>query len=470
MNPQRRWKVAALALGIIWLRPNASVASGEPSGPLPVMQRGVQQISRDTIHGIGLSEDDTEVEPDVAVDPFNPSVVVATLAQGRNPDGASSALGFATSHDGGLSWTAGTLPGLMTAQGGPWLRTGDSTVAFGPDGAVYIGVGGANRDTCERGLGVERSDDGGLTWSGPLYAQELVECDHFVDNESLTVDTFPASPHEGRLYLTYIRGFDFHPFAPIVMRYSDDRGETWSPMVVISGRIQGEGALPLVQPNGDLTVVYEDAIGPPFRLYAQTSNDGGATFTKPQVIARDEWREAHGMRTGFGIPAAAVDPVTAGIFVVWQDGRFRDPLNDILLIRSADGRHWGAPVRVNQDPEESRIDHLTPVVAAFAGEVHVTYFTRDDSGGYSRFLDERYIVSHDGGVTFGSETIVGDPIDLAYAATVFNLNGGVDRFLGDYNGIAAGPDGVHIVWCTASKPPHPETYHQTTWTATLVAH
>ncbi len=239
-------------------------------------------------------------------------------------------------------------------------------------------------------------------------------------------------------------------------------------MVIISGHVQGQGALPLVQPNGDLAVVYEDAIGPPFRLYAQTSHDGGLTFTRPRIIARDEWRESHGMRTGFGIPAAAVDPVTGEIFVVWQDGRFRSPLNDIFLVRSADGRTWGAPVRVNQDPEESQIDHLTSVVAAFAGDVHVTYFTRDDSLGISRFLNERYIVSHDGGVTFGNETVVGDPIDLAYAASVFNLQGGLDRFLGDYNGIAAGPGGVRIVWCRASRPPHPETYHQTTWTATLV--
>jgi hypothetical protein len=461
-----RWVAALFVASTQVLVPVRDPALASPTAPLPT---GVQQISRDTVQGLDLSEDDTEVEPDVAVDPNDPMHVVATFAQGRNPDGASAAIGFASSLDGGRTWTSGTLPGLTTIQGGPWLRTGDSTVAFGPDGRVYIGVGGANRDTCERGLGVERSDDGGLTWTGPLYAQERVECDRFVDNGSIAVDVYPDSPHFGRLYLTYIRGFFFHPIAPIVMRYSDDGGDTWSTLINLSGDVEGQGALPLVQPNGDLTVVYEDAFGPHFNLYAQTSSDGGETFTEPEIIARDEWKEARGMRTGFGIPAAAVDPVSGELYVAWQDGRHpdREGLNDILLVHSGDGVAWSETVRVNRDPEDGRIDHFTPVVAAYGGSVFVTYFTRDDSQGFSRYIDERFVASQDDGQTFGPETVVGEPIDLAYAADVFNTQGRRVAFLGDYNGIAATAQGVHIVWCRSSRPPHRQEYHQTTWTATF---
>ena len=54
--------------------------------------------------------------------------------------------------------------------------------------------------------------------------------------------------------------------------------------------------------------------------------------------------------------------------------------------------------------------------------------------------------------TFGPEAVVGEPIDLAYAAEVFNAQGHRVAFLGDYNGIDASERGVHIVWCRSSRP------------------
>jgi hypothetical protein len=72
----------------------------------------------------------------------------------------------------------------------------------------------------------------------------------------------------------------------------------------------GVGALPLVQPNDDVTVVYE-AYNPALaREVAQTSHDGGAHFDAPVTIGDFEGAEVSGMRTGAGLPAAAVDPVT----------------------------------------------------------------------------------------------------------------------------------------------------------------
>src|SRR6266705_6417076 len=89
--------IAVVALGLVWAWTGPVLATGRSGLPATVDARGVQQISRDTIHGIGLSEDATEVEPDVAVDPFNPSIVVASLAPGRNPDETSSVISFAGS-------------------------------------------------------------------------------------------------------------------------------------------------------------------------------------------------------------------------------------------------------------------------------------------------------------------------------------------------------------------------------------
>jgi hypothetical protein len=75
-----------------------------------------------------------------------------------------------------------------------------------------------------------------------------------------------------------------------------------------------------VQPNGDLTVVYNAEFPPPSRLLSQTSHDGGDHFDPPVTIATAEGLPVPGMRTGrdglLTLPGAAVDPVDGEIYVV----------------------------------------------------------------------------------------------------------------------------------------------------------
>src|SRR2546428_7809291 len=76
-------------------------------------KRFVQQISADPFAGAAGSEADTQVEPHVALDPNDASIVVAVFQQGRfDTNGGSVDPGFASSQDGGQSWTGGNLPGL----------------------------------------------------------------------------------------------------------------------------------------------------------------------------------------------------------------------------------------------------------------------------------------------------------------------------------------------------------------------
>src|SRR4029453_3673327 len=99
--------------------------------------RLVQQISQDTLLGPPGSQDDTQAEPHIAVDPNDPEIVVAVFQQGRFiAGGGSVGPGYATSQDGGRSWIAGDLPGLTVAVGGIFERASDPAVAIGPDGSV----------------------------------------------------------------------------------------------------------------------------------------------------------------------------------------------------------------------------------------------------------------------------------------------------------------------------------------------
>ena len=420
----------------------------------------VKRISQDTLEAQPGSEPDTQIEPDIAVDPNNPNDVVAVFQQGRFPGGGSVDPGWAASLDGGKSWATGNLPKLTKAVGGPFDRASDPAVAFGPDGSVYACTLVFNSGDNRNGVAVQRSDDGGITWKKPVFAQDDMTGGD--DKNWITVDTYPSSPHVGRIYIAWdlFKGQG----QPIVMRWSDDRGVTWSALKKVSPPTDlAVGARPVVQPNGDLTIVYE-AFSGGATIVSQTSHDGGANFDGPVTVATDMASDPPDQRAGSDLPSVAVDPTNGIIDVVWGDTRFRsDGLMDAVISRSKDGgQTWGSVARVSQDPVDDHLDHLTPAVDANSGFVHVTYLTRSKAGGvFSMSLNLRYIASADNGKTFGGELVVGPTIKLKWSAVA----GG--HFLGDYMGVAATPDAVHPVWCRSSRPPMPETYHQTTWSATI---
>src|SRR5207249_4861341 len=131
-----------------------------------------RQISADTLVGPPEAQPETQIEPAVAVHPTDPRVVVAVFQQGRFSDGGSVDPGFATSHDGGVTWRHGNLPHLTTAVGGRWGRASDPVVAFAAGGRVYIQTLVLNAGSCDNGVAVQRSDDGGFTWTDPFIVQE----------------------------------------------------------------------------------------------------------------------------------------------------------------------------------------------------------------------------------------------------------------------------------------------------------
>ena len=150
----------ALACTIGLLQPARSVAQAVSA----------TEITRETIQAASGAQAHTQVEPDIAVDPNNPQIVVAVVQQGRFPDGGATEIGYATSHDGGQTWTADDLPLLTVATGGAFERGTDPAVAFGPNGEVYAEslVFGGIRSS----IAVQRSDDGGLTFGAPVLAHD----------------------------------------------------------------------------------------------------------------------------------------------------------------------------------------------------------------------------------------------------------------------------------------------------------
>jgi hypothetical protein len=451
----------------------ARTASGTAFGKIT----SVESVSRDTLPSSAQIEPDTQVEPDVAIDPANPRIITAAFQQGRNgPFGGSADIGYATSQNGGRTWADGNLPMLTTVVGGPFQLASDAVSAFGPDGSDYAQTIAFDETDPRSAVTVQRSTDGGVSFGPPSLVVDDNNVNIFNDKNWIAADTFRRSPHFGRLYSVWARfittgsGASAVTSSPSAVSFSDNHGKTWSPIHFTTPvTADNQGNIPLIHPDGSITVVYDHFVPSPANPNlgndletAQTSHDGGVTWGAPVTIGQFLGSEVPGMRTG-GLPAAAIDPVTGQMYVVWQDTRSNPSgLNDIVLSMSTDGgARWSAPRVVN--PKVAGLDRFTPAVAADAGAVHITYLTRG-ANGRAPSASEDYIASIDGGKTFGFEHQIGPPIVLKWAAVSDEAPPPV-AFLGDYVGLAAIPGAAELLWCVSSAPPVSGRFHQTAWGA-----
>jgi hypothetical protein len=438
----------------------AKPALGETPNPTA---SDVQEIGLDRLATPGGAEDDTTAEPSIAVDPHDPNVVVAVFQEGRFQDIAAVGIGYSTSHDGGKTWTQGELPHLTQATGGPYERASDPVVTFGPDHAVYVtSIALDEVSDFRTAVTIQRSDDGGLTFGDPVIVREDTNPNVFNDKEWLAVDIRPNSPFFGRIYVVWDRIVG--TAQPPAISSSDDRGQTWTPFHTLSDAANALGTYPLVSKGGRLTVVYLDVRR--FVFAAQSSTDGGATFSRIVQIDECGAVDPPDQRDGGCIPSAAVDPSTGYLYVTWTDARFRsDGLDDVVVSRSTDGgQHWAPRVKVNHDGSGSGMEHMTAAVAAYRHTVHVTYLIRRKQGStFSPLIREAYSMSMNDGAAYGGEITIGPTIDLTWSAVTTGLH-----FLGDYMAVASFDErAAHPVWCRSSEPPFQQTYHQTTWSATV---
>jgi hypothetical protein len=453
---------------------------GLPAVATAATVRHAQQISSDTLPDAVAGEQDTQGEPSIALDPRDPNRVVSVFQARRYKDGGSAAIGYATSHDGGATWVRGILPGLTRASGGAFPRASNPTVAFGPDGTVYaesLLVTPSRRDcvpASRTAVAVQRSTDGGLTFGAPVLVQDDRAACHghgaLNDKPWLAVDT-GSGPHRGRLYLvwTLLPG-------TLVERHSDDNGIHWSALQNIPFPGEATGAVTLVGPDGNLTIVFNNDVPHSDPVaYAISSPDGAASWGRPRQIAHLRAGGPYGIRLGppGGFPAAAVDSTDGAIYVAWRDDRFRRNryphfYSDIVISGSRDGGStWSPPRRVNTRAQTSTVQSFMPAVAAYGGDVSVSYLAAREGSWLAQPL---LSVSHDGGATFGGAVRLGPLLNLRYAArTCFGCGTRYaewNSFLGDYMGIAAGPGVAHPIWPRPSRRGTAD-YHQTTWSATV---
>ncbi len=381
------------------------------------------------------SQHATEVEPDTFA---SGSTIVSAFQVGRIFGGGAADVGFATSTNGGSSFKNGFLTGatIFTKPAGIYNAVSDASVAFDAKHGVwlisFLGLF-PNGKASEVDVLVSRSTDGGLTWSSPV----VVNNDgHFNDKNWTACDNSSSSPFFGNCYTE----FDDNSLGDLIqMSTSSDGGQTWGAALPTANNAHGIGGQPLVQPNGTVIVPINGFAGVNFLVVSFTSTDGGASWSKTNIVARVGFHHAAGgIRDSIPLPSAEMDS-SGKVYVVWQDCHFEPTCNasDLVLSTSTDGKSWSKLTRIPLDPRGSGVDHFIPGLAVDSStsggsaRLAVTFYFYPNTNCTASTCDLEvgFSTSADGGASWTSNT----PITAAGSMTLSWLpNTSQGRMVGDY--------------------------------------
>jgi hypothetical protein len=427
----------------------ALVAPAPASANVPI-----QRVRSDTFTN-PTSQHQTVVEPDTFS--FG-STTVAAIQMGRFFDGGASDIGFATTTNNGASWTGARLPGITTfAGGGPYNRATDPSVAYDARHNVWMISSLALVDTPNGPSGeavvTSRSTNGGLTFGSPVNTAVAGPGEDF-DKNWIACDNTPTSPFYGSCYTQFD---DFGAFNALKMYYSRDGGLTWT-----AGRTPRTsiiGGQPLVLPNGNVVVPLDN--GSETALGYTISTNGGVKFGQAFAITGIAAAEDPGDIRSGPLPSAEISG-DGTIYVVWEDCRFRAGCpaagtpNDLVYVKSSDGKNWSAVQRIPIDAVNSTVDHFLPGVGvdrATSGagtHVGVTFYAYPNTNCTLATcqLVVGYISSANGGSSWSAATQLAGPMTMSWLPDTSQ-----GRMVGDYISTSFGSDGLaHPVFPVARVP------------------
>ena len=408
----------------------------------------VTQVSSDPFTD-AQAQHRTEVEPDTFS--FG-STIVSVFQVGRVFGGGSSNVGFATSTNGGTTWTQGQLPGLTGNSGGPCGQVSDAAVAFDARHNVWLASTlGVN---CPGNpVFTSRSTNGGLTWGNPVTTAT-----GSLDKNWIVCDNTATSPFFGNCYTEY----DITSSGDALrMKASSDGGLTWGPARAPGSPNTGLGGQPVVRPNGTVLVPYL-SLNDQIRSFR--SVDGGASWRATVLVASVSHHAAAAGLREEALPSAEIDAAGTA-YVVWSDCRFRAgcPSNDVVLSKSTSETTWGAPTRVPIDATTSTVDHFVPGVGvdpassgttARLGLTYYFYPTANCTAATCQ-LDVGFISSANGGTSWSAATQVAGPMTLSW---IPNTSQG--RMFGDYISTSVRPGGNAFPVVPIATAPTGSTFNQ----------
>jgi len=430
------------------------VSPASPSeGPSNALSSGVlmalQHVTGSSSQSVSASPgDDIQIststlpnnEPSVAVNPSNPQHLVA----GANDQLLTrNWLAVYTSSDSGLTWMNGLIP--MTGALGSFQEASDPAVSFSENGTLYYS-----------GVAFDVNFRTNMPFDGTVFVSKSTN-DGSSFPQTTVVDTssgkiFDDKPYigvdqttglfAGRVYVSWTRFTNSFQASDIMVAYSGDGGRSFSSPNLISNSLSNQGSVPVVGPNGELYIVWDDLSNN--QIVESKSTDGGASFSSPVVVSSIfQLPEPPNFlaNSRFKVnsdPTAAVDDTNGNVYVAWAD--YGNGYADVLSSRSLDGGFtWSKPIRVNDD--NTNHDHFFPWVSVSHGLLNIDFYDRRLDP-QNHLVDVFYAESADGGASFSPNLRVTDA-SFNPDAIIFS-NG--QSFIGDYIGIASNGTLAHSVW------------------------
>ena len=344
-------------------------------------------------------------------------------------------LGWATSDDGGVTWSDGILrpPGALATD-----FEGDPMTAFDPvSGSLWVGGTQFFGDE----LYLSRRPAGGV------FAPPEIISTGFLDRGQLIVGQAPGQPGSTLLHLAQISG----------LQTSADLGETWGTEVAWAET--GFAQHPAVGPDGELYATYSDFAD---RIVFQRSLDGGATL-EPAVdvaIRMDTWGTQDGSRFPgrfrvATLPYLASSPTDGTLYCVYFDttALVDGQANvDVYLTLSEDrGATWSVPAIVNEDSDPPGDQFLPWIEVDDAGRIHMVFFDSRNTPQLDDVEDGRLDVYHsvsgDRGATWTETRLTSQPFGTA----VIDWPVSEPQFLGDYLAIATAGGRTWVAYPTTEN-------------------
>ncbi|MDQ2740867.1 MAG: exo-alpha-sialidase, partial [Chloroflexota bacterium] len=302
-------------------------------------------------------------------------------------NGGARGLVTARSTDGGRRWNEREVPfGACARRGSNVVRISSPSLSIGPEGVAYLAAsamsaasfsatGSADAEAPFDTLLVATSRNDGASWTN-LHSLPF-------NAGTVTKVSMTADPRRrGTAYVVW--DSDVGSW----FSRTTNGGTSWSkPTLIVPGQPTlpvSAGNVIIVDPRTDTLDLVYDLIHPVSKprtycgewagrrgchsysspaglapegvdLMIMSSRDGGRTWSRSGLIAQDLGigrvgpRDSEWTWTALHRPAAAADPRTGDISVVWQDSRFSLGRFDevALSISDRNGQHWSTPVRVD---------------------------------------------------------------------------------------------------------------------------
>ncbi len=373
--------------------------------------------------------------------------------------------GFYRSPDGGTTWSAGFLPGLVRANAaapGPYESAGDPAVVAGPRGTFWYANIAFDRTDAANSVAVSRSTDGGKSWSTHFVVQTSATQGTGLFNDKEWIGADPSDPTGKTAYVTWtlFKGGS----SAIVISKTTDGGLTWSaPHRISNVFTNDQGSTVVVSKTGTVYLTFETFNGRTDSVAFAVSTDGGATFTTrliapvsdiPSPLPGATFRDD-------SFPALALDGST--LHVVWSNWNGTNA--DVVYMRSTNGgASWSSPVTIGGGAG----DQFFPWIAARNGVAYASWMNRASGDTYSI----AGAASTNGGASWSSPVTLSTATSDVQSGNAFGFPNCAFSFIGDYSGITVDSSGVgHSLWTDIRFDPFdpPGNADQDPFTATLSA-